>query len=331
MRILVVGAIQGGTVPMGRAICSAFNQLGQDASLLDFSDLLEEFKEVRSADDFEQSYQFHVKYKTRLLEKVVECVPDVVLGVAQSPLNDTEILTELKKAGITMCYWFLEDYHLFGYWQTIASYFDYFFTIQKDPFWERLQEMGCNNYHYLPAAFDTDFEYSAQKGEPSIPVSFVGAPYPNRLHFFEKLNRGDFEIYGDGWNRYYIPSVVVGNRRVTEVEAQDIYRRSLININLHSSTLEDGFGRGDFINPRTFELAGLGVFQLTDMRKLLPLHFNPAGEIVALGNWEDMQKAIDYFLDNEEERQMYAKKAQERVLKEHTYIHRAQEILNIIS
>jgi len=331
MRILVVGAIQGGTVPIGRAICAAFTRLGQDAHLLDFSDLLEEFKEARSADDFDRSYQFHVRYKTRLLEKVVECTPDVVFGLAQSPLNDTEILTELKKAGITLCYWFLEDYRLFDSWQTIASYFDHFFTIQREPFWERLRGMGCRTYHYLPAAFDPDPGSSAQGGGPAISVSFVGAPYPNRVHFFEKLGRGDFEIYGDGWNRYRIPSVAAGDRRVTESEARDVYRRSLVNINLHSSTLENGFGRGDFINPRTFELAGLGVFQVTDMRKLLPLHFNPADEIVALGSWEDMRKAIGYFLDHEEERQAYAKRAQARVLKEHTYLHRAQEILDLVS
>lgn len=331
MRILVVGAIQGGTVPIGRAICTAFNRLGQDAHLLDFSDLLDEFKETRSADDFDRSYRFHVRYKTRLLEKIVECMPDVVFGLAQSPLNDTEILTELKKAGITLCYWFLEDYRLFDYWQTIASYFDHFFTIQREPFWERLREAGCRTYHYLPAAFDPEPGSPAQEGGPAIPVSFVGAPYPNRVHFFEKPGRSDFEIYGDGWDRYRIPSVAAGDRRITESEARGIYRRSLVSINLHSSTLEDGFGGGDFVNPRTFELAGLGVFQVTDMRKLLPLHFNPADEIVALGSWGDMQKAIRYFLDNEEERRGYAERAQERVLREHTYRHRAQEILDLVS
>jgi len=331
MRILVVGAIEGGTVPMARSVCAAFGRLGQDAHLLDLSDLLEEFRESRSAGDFDRSYRFHITYKTRLLEKVVECMPDVVFGVAQSPLNDTDILTELKRAGVTLCYWFLEDYRLFDYWQTIASYFDHFFTIQRDPFWERLREVGCCTYHYLPAAFDPDFAPPSPEGKGVIPVSFVGAPYPNRVHFFERLGRGDFEIYGDGWDRYHIPPVAVGDRRVTEAEARDIYRRSLVNINLHSSTLEDGFGRGDFINPRTFELAGLGAFQVTDMRKLLPLHFNPADEMVALGTWEDMRRAIGYFLDNEEERRGYAKRAQERVLEEHTYLHRAQEILDIIS
>lgn len=331
MRILVVGAIQGGTVPIGKAIYSAFNQLGQDAGFVDFSDLLEEFKEVRSVDDINQSYEFHIKYKTRLLEKVVEFVPDVIFGVAQSPLNDTEILTELKKAGITLCYWFLEDYQIFDYWQTIASYFDYFFTIQKNPFWKKLKQMDCRNYHYLPAAFDPDPKCPENGEEPAIPVSFVGAPYLNRVHFFGKLRRHDFKIYGAEWNKYVNPSIVVGDRRITESEARNIYQRSLININLHSSTMTDGFGGEDFVNPRTFELAGLGAFQLTDMRKLLTLHFDPADEVLALSNWEDMQKAIDYFLEHESERTTFSKKAQERVLKEHTYKHRAQEILDIIS
>ena len=42
IRILVVGAIQGGTVPIGRAIYMAFREIGQDTCFLDYSDLLEE-------------------------------------------------------------------------------------------------------------------------------------------------------------------------------------------------------------------------------------------------------------------------------------------------
>lgn len=331
MRILVVGAIQGGTVPIGRAIFSALEQLGQKVNFIDFSDLLDDLKDLDNNENFEQTYQFSLKYKTRLLEKVVDFEPDVIFGVAQSPLNDVEILVELKKAGVVLGYWFFEDYQVFDYWKSIAPYFDYFFTIQKEPFWEQLRQMGCHNYHYLPAAFNPDLKCPVTQNEPKIPVSFVGAPYRNRVHFFNKLHRRDFNIYGDDWNKHFNPAVVVGDRRISEIETRDIYQRSLININLHSSTVANGLGKGDFVNPRTFELAGLGAFQLTDMRKLLTLHFDLAEEIIALNSWEDMETAIDYFLEHETERCAFAKKAQEKVLSEHTYVHRAAEILSVIS
>jgi len=330
MRILVVGAIKGGTVPIGRAIYSAFREIGQEANFLDYSDLLEEFIQVRAAKDTERTNQFLLKCKIRLLEKVTDFKPEAIFGVAQSPLNNIEVLSELKKADIILCYWFVEDYQIFEYWKTIAPYFDHFFTIQKDPFWEEMNQMGCHNYHYLPPAFDSNLEFPADEGNHEIPVSFVGAPYSNRVHFFSKLRRPDFEIYGEEWCKYPNPAVEIGDRRISEKEAREIYQRTLINLNLHSHS-EPCWPSGDFVNPRTFELAGLGAFQLTDMRKLLTLHFDPGNEVVALSRWEDMQQAIDYFLEHEEEREAFVRKAQERVLKEHTYKHRAREILSLLS
>jgi len=331
MRILVVGAIYGGTVPMGRAIYQAFNEIKLEADFLDYADLQKELLEIRSVRDEQKSYQFYLKVRIRLLEKVSNFKPDVIFGVAQSPLNDSEILREFKKAGIRLCYWFMEDYRIFEYWRAIAPHFDYFFTIQKETFWGQLNQIGCNNYYYLPAAFDSNLECPVREKEPEISVSFVGAPYPNRIHFFGKLRRTDFQIYGEGWNKHPNSSVVVGDRRITECEARDIYQRSVININLHSSPFPHTFEGGDFLNPRTFELAGLGAFQLTDMRKALTLHFDPAEEVVSLNTWEDMERAIDYFLEHEAEREAIAEKAQELVLRKHTYKHRAEEVLSVLS
>jgi spore maturation protein CgeB len=330
MRILVVGAIKGGTVPIGHAIHLAFREIGQQAEIVDYSDLLEEFIQVEAARDTGKLDQFLLKCKIRLVEEVTDFKPEVIFGIAQSPLNDIEIMSEFKKAGITLCYWFVEDYERFGYWRRIAPCFDHFFTIQKDHFWEQLKEMGNNNYYYLPPGFDASLNCPLPGGKPKITVSFVGAPYIDRVHFFEKLHRPDFQIYGEEWCKYPNPAVKIGNRRLSEKEAREIYQRTLININLHSHSVPC-WPDGDFVNPRTFELAGLGAFQLTDMRKLLTLHFDPADEVVALRSWQDLERAIDYYLEHEAEREAIARRARGRVLKEHTYKHRAQEIVSILS
>ena len=331
MRILVVGAIQGGTIPIGRAIYKAFDEIGIHADIIDYSETQKEFIEILNAKDQERSYRFHLKNRITLLGKIADFKPDVIFGIAQSPLNDTKMLSQLKHSGIRLCYWFTEDYRLFEYWKNIAPCFDHFFTIQKEPFWQELKQIGCTNYRYLPMAFDTHLECPEKNTETTIPVSFLGAPYPNRVNFFSQFRHPGFQIYGEGWDRHPIPSVVTGNRRVTECEGRLIYHRSFININLHSSAFRGKFGGGDFVNPRTFELAGMGAFQLTDMRKLLTLHFDPAEEIIALSGWEDMKRAVEYFLDHEEEREEIAGKARARVLREHTYQHRAREIVDLLS
>lgn len=331
MRILVVGAIKGGTVSVGRGIYRALRELNSETEFLDYSGFEKEFRDVRAARDDNLARRFHLKIRTALIERVTAYKPDMILGVAQSPLNDSGILAELKKAGIVLCYWFTEDYRCFDYWTEIAPYFDYFFTIQKDPFWKELDALGCSNYHYLPTAFDKNLLCPPSMLRNTIPVSFIGTPYPNRVHYFSRFCPDGFQIYGEEWDKYPNASTIIGNRHITECEARDIYQCSLINLNVHSSLDPLGFADGDFVNPRLFELAGLGAFQLTDMRRLLTLHFDPADEIIALSAWDDMKKAVDYFLEHDAERRDLAKRAQERVLKEHTYRHRAEEILSVIS
>lgn len=329
MRILVVGAIQGGTVPLGKSVAQAFVANSEQVEFLDYSDLLEEFLYIyRHPDDGQRSIQFYILLKTRLLEKVISYQPEVIFGMAQSPLNDPEILIQLRKAGIGLCYWFTEDYQIFTYWKTIAPYFDYFFTIQKEPFWQELKNISANNFHYLPMAFDeTKLKSSAEA--PDIVVSFVGAPYPNRVYYLPQIQ--DIKIFGGEWNRYSSKSIIIGDRRISEEEAHNIYLRTTININLHSSPYKDGFADGDFVNPRTFEIAGLGAFQLTDMRHLLSDHFDLDKEMVALSSFDDLQKAIKYFVSNDDERLGFIKRAQMRVMDEHTYRHRMSKVIKMIS
>jgi spore maturation protein CgeB len=328
MRILVVGAIQGGTVPLGKSMAKAFAAGNQQVEFLDYSDFREEFILVRQSGSEERLRQFFLSLKIRLLEKVVSSRPDMIFGVAQSPLNDIEILSQLKNAGIALCYWFTEDYQIFDYWKSIARFFDYFFTIQQEPLWQELRKLGLNNYHYMPMAFD-DSKAVAPPGIQDIPVSFMGAPYPNRVYYLPRID-GSMQIFGEEWSRHPSCSVVTGNRRISEEEAHQIYLRTKININLHSSTSPEGFADGDFVNPRTFEIAGLGAFQLTDWRQLLSLHFDLNKEIVALSNAEEMKQAVKYFLGRENERAAFARRAQKRVLEEHTYKSRAAAIIKLL-
>jgi Uncharacterized protein conserved in bacteria len=309
-------------------MANAFVAGNQQVEFLDYSYFLEEFIIVRQSGNEEQFRQFFISLKIRLLEKVVSFQPEMIFGIAQSPLNDIEILSQFKNAGIALCYWFTEDYRIFDYWKSIAPCFDYFFTIQQEPFWQELRKLGLNNYHYLPLAFD-DGNLVDRQGIQDIPVSFMGAPYPNRVYYLPQIH-GNIQIYGEEWSRHPSPAIVAGDRRISEEEAHQLYLRTKININLHSSTTPEGFADGDFVNPRTFEIAGLGAFQLTDWRKLLSLHFDLNEEIVALSNADDMKHAVKYFLEQEKERIAFAQRAQKRVLDEHTYRQRAAAIIKLL-
>jgi spore maturation protein CgeB len=333
MRILVVGAVSGATVDIGSSLAHAFTGLGQECRFLDFSEYDQEFRRVDSVRKDADMHGFVIRLQTRLLEEVILFNPSLIIGLAQSPLNNLEVLDSFRKSGIKLNYWFLEDYRVFQYWSKIAPKFDHFFTIQKSPILQELKNLGCDNGYYLPAAFDESLvlnETGHQNINCEAQISFVGAPYRNRIELFNSLKIPGLEIYGEGWDGLNT-LVKIGSRRITPSERRHIYANSKINLNLHSSSRAEGAWNGDFVNPRTFEIAGLGGFQLTDARDLLSLHFDLKNEIPVFESPSSMMDAIKYYLSHESERHEMAANARARVLKEHTYRHRAMEILSLAS
>jgi len=108
-----------------------------------------------------------------------------------------------------------------------------------------------------------------------------------------------------------------------------IFNASEINLNLHSSQERDSVDpSGDFVNPRVFELAACGAFQLSDERKLLPGLFEVGKEIITFKNENEIKELISYYLANPQERERVTAAARKKVLAEHCYKHRIQEILS---
>lgn len=333
MRILVVGAVSGATVDIGSSLAHAFTGLGKECRFLDFSEYDQEFHKVDIVRKDADMHGFVIRLQTRLLEEVILFNPSLIIGLAQSPLNNLEVLDSFRKSGIKLNYWFLEDYRVFQYWSKIAPKFNHFFTIQKSPILQELKNLGCGNGYYLPAAFDDSVVFNEtchQSINCKAQLSFVGAPYRNRIELFNSLKIPGLEIYGEGWDGLNT-LVKIGSRRITPSERRHIYANSKINLNLHSSSHAEGAWSGDFVNPRTFEIAGLGGFQLTDARELLPLHFDLKNETPVFESPSGMMDAIKYYLNHESERNEMAANARARVLKEHTYRHRAMEILSLAS
>ncbi len=236
---------------------------------------------------------------------------------------------QLRKSGVITIYWFVEDFRVLGYWKRIAPHFDIFFSIQKGAFEKALAEAGARNHYYLPTAFDINLQDFPVQSMNRMPLSFMGAPYPNRVRVLENLARYDLKIYGGGWDHFPIPGVVAGDRYITEAEARAIYRDTRINLNLHSSMDPNTIG-GDFVNPRTFELAGLGCFQLSDRRELLPPLY-AEDEVVRFRDEAELCEKIEYYLEHENERKEIAANARRKTLRNHLYEHRVAEIMDAVS
>ncbi len=337
LRILVVNPVNGGSLPIARYCAAALMEMGhlvttfeseQFARGMDFTG---NFHFERCRTSFRNGLVTAISRGVELMAK--ETRPDMVIALAQAPLLP-ETLAAFAEMGIPSAFWFVEDFRVLTYWQEMAPHYTFFFGIQKGEFEEKLAAIGAQRYGYLPTAADpalhSPFELSpAEQEEFGSPLSFVGAGYHNRRLFFRGLMDYPFRIWGSDW-AMAPPLDRLIQRNAARIDTETcvkIFNASALNLNLHSSLSHEGVvPDGDFVNPRTFEIPSCGAFQLVDRRSLLGELFEE-GEVELFSDLPELRAKIDHFLQRPEERHRVAQLGRKRVLAEHTYGARMEELL----
>jgi spore maturation protein CgeB len=338
----VVGPFHGGTLPIMQYVTLSLQLLGQRVRTIDVScfdngygQLSNFVKDKLRRTPVENMYYEMVSQI--VLESVTEKPVDILFCMALAPISP-RVLNELRARGVITVLWFVEDYQRFTYWQQVAAHFDYVFCIQKDKCISAIRQAGAKEVHYMPVACEQNVHAplvlsEADKAKWGSDLSFMGAGYHNRQQMFASLVDFNLKIWGTEWPdcKPFDRMVQDGGQRLAPSDYVKIFNSSKINLNLHSSNEKDGVDPfGDFVNPRTFELASAGAFQLVDNRSLLPELFDVGKELITFENANDLKEKISYYLNHDQERQEIAKRSRARVLREHTYQHRVRDMLSII-
>jgi spore maturation protein CgeB len=169
----------------------------------------------------------------------------------------------------------------------------------------------------LPAAPAADIE-----------VSFVGSvsvDHQQRIALLEAVaRRYDLKLWGS--RPQTLPASSPLHRcfqgEVWGTEMYQVLRRSRIALNSHI----DMAGR-EAGNMRLFEATGVGAFLLTDFKDNLHTLFAPDREVAVWRSIDDCLAAIDRHLGDDKDRAEIAHAGQARTMGQHTYRHRAAEIL----
>ena len=339
LKVLVVTPLYGGSWPIAGYAARALTELGHETHLLDLAPFHDAFQGLE---------RFGARRKQRRVLEAGFCdvmaagiaatvdalEPDLVLALAQAPLN-AAALDAIGKRGVLRALWFVEDYRVMTYWRELARHYDHVFTIQTDACLDAMAEVTDARLAYLPCGFDPRVHRplvleADEQRELGSDVSFVGAGYRNRRIAFRRFLDLDFKIWGSDWAGADDLARVVqrSGARVDTDDSVRIFNASKINLNLHSSTYHEGVDpRGDFVNPRTFELAGAGAFQLVDRRALMRPLFTEGHELAVVDSVAAMRDATAYYLAHEDERLAMADRARQRALAEHTYRRRIEDLL----
>ncbi|MDR1360242.1 MAG: glycosyltransferase [Deltaproteobacteria bacterium] len=338
LRVLVVLPLYGGSLPVGRYAANGLREAGCLVEVFEapaFYSAFTALEDLRVGAERYEALQntFLQALSQAVLSKAAAFAPDLVLCLAQAPVSPLA-LKRLRAEKVPTAMWFVEDYRLFPYWRAFAPLYDLFAVIQKEPFFEQLSAIGVDRVLYLPLAADPSLHRplrlsAREKKEFGSTFSFMGAGYPNRRRAFREFVGQDFKIWGTEWEEEPLlaPMIQRKGARISPEDTVRIYNAGAINLNLHSSMLaEESAGQGDFVNPRTFELAACQAFQLVDRRSLMAELFSP-DELACFDSLPELLAAAAHYKDRPDERRKMAARARKRVLAEHTYAKRMSALL----
>ncbi len=170
------------------------------------------------------------------------------------------------------------------------------------------------------------------KADKSIPVSFVGNvsyAHEERVRLLEYLCQRfeNISIWGKGAESLCKDSPILQHY------SGQAWGRGMYQILCESKITLNHHGRwaGEYANNcRLYEATGVGTLLITDWKVNLHEMFEVGKEVVAYRTPEECAELIQYYLEHDEEREAIAKAGQERTLREHTYYHRMQELVDIV-
>jgi spore maturation protein CgeB len=339
--VMVIGPLGGGSEPMGAFLSRAAGSLGLRRELLLWPEKFTKAAESLKKSPDPKTARELLSASSALAARAVESFrPSLVLALAQAPLDAAGVgaLRESFPEAF-LAFWFVEDFRRFGYVTEVAGAWDLLLHIQEGPFEAALKDLGVSRAMYLPAAADEE-AFAPGPGDRrfSSKVSLMGAGYPNRLKIMESAAKAwskagqapeELKIYGSGWERApksLAKHLFEGGRRVSAEECALIYRSTEVSLNIHSGPGPGFDPEGLFVNPRTFEVAAAGGFQIVDSRPLLPGLF-PEGQLTTIGDPSELSEAVFAALKDPERRRAQAQAARKTTLSKHLYRHRLEAVL----
>jgi spore maturation protein CgeB len=188
---------------------------------------------------------------------------------------------------------------------------------------------------FLPLALDEKVYYPMNKPK-QIDILFVGSMNDERLtllrNLVDRFKDKRIKIYGSFFaplfniKKYLFrkDKKVFTNKNIHPSKVNALYATANICINVHRSQTKCG------ANQRFFELSGSKAFQLVDNNPFITDNFSNT-EVVTYSNQEDLFDKIQYFLDNELERNSIVENIYQKVIGSHKFSDRVKFVLNTIT
>ncbi|RXG33525.1 glycosyltransferase [Methanohalophilus sp. WG1-DM] len=219
----------------------------------------------------------------------------------------------------------------FDYYQDAdVSEYDAFFVNSKGVI-DDLKNEGAKNVKPLYYAADPDL-FAPIDVEKTMDISFFGFGNQFREEWMtkmitnpsKKLPEVNFSVGGGGFEIDMGNSNLVGD--VPYSAFREFCCRSKINLNITRWSHTNVYASA---TARPFELAAYGACIVSQPYNGIDEWFDVGKELIVINSEEEAIKTYEWLLSDEEEMLKIGERARERILKDHTYRHRAELIIDV--
>lgn len=315
------------TVPMGRFCADALRALGHELEVFDYR--------PRPMDKLLAALGTSAEEKSsinrRLRARIDAFHPELFFALYGFDVS-RETLEYLRGRGIPTACWWINDPFQFERALKKGPLYDFLFSNASGDL-DRYLAAGVRHAHFLPTACDP----AVHRPLPPVDqfrcdVVFAGDWSALRERVVTDLaGQFDVKVFGP-WKKKMQPNSPLLPRLrqgfFTPDEMAQMFASAKVVLNLHT-----WYGKFDHgLNPRLFEAAACGAYQLVDFKREIPDLFDCRKEVVCYQTLDDIAPAIEAALKmNDADRKAIGDAARKRALGEHTYVHRMQKMLEIIA
>jgi len=183
-------------------------------------------------------------------------------------------------------------------------------------------KLGWKHVHYLPQACDRHLHRpielsEADRARYGCDLTVAGNPYLYRAERLRPLVGRDLKVWGKPparWIEHPAWQHFTGHYVVGHEKCKAMLASAIVLNQVHYAEIEG-------TNKRTFEVAGIGAFKLTDAPASAEF-FDPETEVPRCETGDELLAMIDHYLTHPDQRCEMAGRAHVRAHAEHTYEHR---------
>ncbi len=313
------------TVPMGAFTKEALDELGHAVTVFDYrptrlDKVIDSWN--RGGGDAEEK-----RHTNRRLRKLVDRVrPDLFITLFGFDVS-AESLQHLRARGIPTACWWINDPFQFQRSLKKAHHYDFIFSNSAGCV-DEYRAAGIANAFFLPTACHPRVHRPVPAVESMrCEVCFAGDWSAQREQLMTELaGQFDVRVFGPWKKKLHRDSPLhrtLHNGFFTPDQMAAMFCSADVVINLH--TWFETYDHG--VNPRLFEAAGCGAYQLVDWKREIPELFDCETQVRCYRSLDQIPQFIQAAVDDPAARTAAARSAHERAYAEHTYRHRMEQLL----